>query len=94
MKLIHLLTIEKQQKKHSYEEQKKLKSLNNKLSKVEAKINALEKEIKEIDVALEVNYDETISEENFFDKYQQKKDDLEQLMMEWEEVQETIDNFS
>ncbi|MFD0964292.1 ABC-F family ATP-binding cassette domain-containing protein [Pseudofulvibacter geojedonensis] len=84
----------KSEKKQSYEDQKKLKSLNNKLSKVEAKINALEKEIKNIDVELEINYEATIAEENFFDKYQHKKDDLEQLMEEWEAVQEEIDNFS
>jgi len=84
----------KSDKKQSYEDQKKLKGLNNKLSKVEAAINALEKDIKNIDVELEINYEATIAKENFFDKYQQKKDDLEQLMIDWENVQEEIDNFS
>lgn len=81
-------------KKQSYEEQKKLKGLNNKLSKIEAKINALEREIKEIDVELAVNYEVTIAQESFFDNYQQKKDDLDQLMLDWETLQEEIDALS
>lgn len=81
-------------KKQSYEEQKKLKGLNNKLSKIEAKINALEREVKEIDVELAVNYEVTIAQDNFFDKYQQKKDDLDQLMLDWETLQEEIDLLS
>ena len=72
--------------KLSYEAQKKVKSLKNKLSKVEASISQLEKEIKEIDVELEVNYDATVSNPNFFNMYQEKKDTLEQLMEDWETV--------
>ncbi|MFK2819580.1 ATP-binding cassette domain-containing protein [Flavobacteriaceae sp. LMIT009] len=80
--------------KHSYEEQKKLKSLNNKLSKVESQINQLEKEIKEIDVELETNYEATVSDPSFFDQYQQKKDNLQQLMTSWEEIQLEIEEFN
>ena len=49
----------------SYEEQKKLKSLNNRLSNVESKINQLEKSIKETDVELATNYDEVVSNPEF-----------------------------
>lgn len=80
--------------KHSYEEQKKLKSLNNKLSKVESQINQLEKEIKEIDVELETNYEATVSDPSFFDQYQQKKDNLQELMTSWEEIQLEIEEFN
>ncbi|MEL6811293.1 MAG: ATP-binding cassette domain-containing protein [Bacteroidota bacterium] len=73
--------------KQSYERQKKQKSLQNKLSKTEAAINKLEKEIKEIDVELSINYDETIAKPNFFDHYQKKKLELERLMEQWEEIQ-------
>jgi len=52
--------------KQSYQDQKKLKSLNNKLSKVEYEINQLEKNIKEIDFELETNYDATVADPNFF----------------------------
>ena len=76
----------KDSNKKSYEKQKKLKSLNNKLSNTEAKINQLEKEIKEIDIDLATNYDEVVNQPNFFDKYQQKKDQLAQLMEDWEAI--------
>jgi len=80
--------------KKSYEDQKKLKSLNNKLSNIEAKINQLEKEIKNDDVALATNYDETVSDPKFFDRYQSKKTILDQLMSEWETIQEQIENLN
>lgn len=80
--------------KQSYQEQKQLKSLNNKLSKIESKITESEKELKEIDVELETNYDQTVADPNFFDKYQKKKEALQQLMLEWEVIQEKIDNLS
>lgn len=78
--------------KDSYEAQKKLKSLNNKLSNIESKINQLEKDINEADVELATNYDEVVSDPNFFDNYNAKKEQLERLMTEWEVVQETIDS--
>lgn len=84
----------KADKKQSYEEQKKIKALNNKLSKIEATINKLERELKEIDVALAVNYDETIAEPDFFNKYQSKKDKLSELMEQWETIQEEVDELS
>ncbi|RZN82382.1 MAG: ABC transporter ATP-binding protein [Winogradskyella sp.] len=80
--------------KQSYEEQKKIKSLNNKLSNIESKINELEKSVKEDDMALATNYDETAANPQFFDTYQNKKQKLEQLMEDWETVQEAIDNLS
>ncbi len=79
--------------KQSYEDQKKLKSLNNKLSNVESKINQLEKEIKEIDVELETNYDAVVSDPKFFDNYQAKKNELEDCMEKWEAIQLEIDDL-
>ena len=83
-----------QNNKQSYIEQKQLKSLNNKLSKIESKITQSERELKEIDVELETNYDQTVADPDFFTVYQNKKDALQQLMQEWEEIQEAIDNLS
>lgn len=80
--------------KEDYQNQKKQKSLTNKLSKTEAAISKLEKEIKEIDVELAVNYDKTVSETGFFDNYQAKKDKLTQLMQEWEDVTMKLENFA
>ena len=79
-------SVAKVDNKQSYKDQKKLKSLNNKLSKVESKITELEKKIKEIDVELQTNYDTTVSDPTFFDKYQEKKNLLNTLMEEWEVI--------
>lgn len=73
--------------KTSYADQKKQKSLKNRLSKVEAEISKLEKEIEKIDVELEMNYDETIKQKNFFNQYNQKKERLSKLMEDWESIQ-------
>ncbi|SFU51148.1 ATP-binding cassette, subfamily F, member 3 [Pustulibacterium marinum] len=78
----------------SYEAQKKIKSLQNRLSKTERQITDLENEIATIDVDMAANYDEVIARPNFFDSYQKKKDDLEQLMLQWEEIQEEIEKAS
>ncbi len=80
--------------KQSYEHQKKIKSLTNKLSKIEASINKLEREIKAIDVELSINYDETIAIPNFFDDYQKKKTELEKLMEDWEAITMEIESIS
>ena len=91
------VVVEKENKsssKENYQNQKRLKSLNNKLSKTEASITKLEKEIKEIDFELSINYDETIAQPNFFDHYQQKKKDLEKLMKDWEFITEEIDSIN
>ncbi|MEY8848125.1 ABC-F family ATP-binding cassette domain-containing protein [Psychroserpens sp. XS_ASV72] len=83
----------KQSNKQSYEDQKKLKSLKNKLSNIESQINSLEKDIKNDDVELATNYDATVADTSFFDRYQKKKDTLDQLMGEWEEIQHEIETF-
>jgi len=83
----------KVKKQQSYEGQKKIKSLNNKLSNVESKINQLERDIKAIDVELEINYEEVSSKPNFFDEYQKMKTDLQALMSKWEGIQLEIEQF-
>ncbi|MFC0604596.1 ABC-F family ATP-binding cassette domain-containing protein [Winogradskyella pulchriflava] len=84
----------KESNKQSYEDQKKVKSLNNKLSNIEAKINQLEKDIKADDVKLATDYDKTASDPKFFDAYQDKKKKLEKLMADWETVQFELDEIS
>jgi ATP-binding cassette subfamily F protein 3 len=75
-------------KNDGYEAQKKSRSDGQKIIKVEKQIERLEKEIKALDVELEINYEETIAQPNFFDAYQEKKKKLEGLMKEWEELQD------
>ncbi|NBC56942.1 MAG: ATP-binding cassette domain-containing protein [Bacteroidetes bacterium] len=83
----------KSSKPNDYQRQKKYKSLCNKLSKVESKITQHEKEIKSIDEKLAYDYDKTIAEDNFFDKYNTKKNNLDKLMKEWEQIQSQIDEL-
>ena len=78
--------VKTEKQSNSFKDQKKLKSLKNKLSSVESKISTLEKEISEIDHNLLMDYDTTIAKPNFFDSYQGKKDSLEDLMSQWEEI--------
>ena len=94
--LVDLERVEKEVKKkptggeNDYQQQKRLKSLKNKQSKLEAKIADLEKEIKVIDFELEINYDATIAQPNFFDDYTQKKDRLTAVMEDWEKTTEEL----
>ena len=73
-----------------YQLQKKVKGLQNKQSKLERIIADLEKEIKAIDLELEINYEATIAQENFFESYHQKKELLQEKMLAWEEVVESL----
>ena len=84
----------KSDNKRSYEKQKKIKSLQNRLSKLEAGIAALEKDIKVIDFELQINYEATVAAPNFFDAYQVKKTELESLMLQWESLTETIEQYN
>ncbi len=76
----------------SYEDQKKNKSLQNRLSKIESQIKQLEEDIRKDDKALESNYDKHIEDANFFTAYNRKKADLDKLLSEWENVQLEIEN--
>ncbi len=67
-----------------YKAQKKLKSLKNRLSGVEKRVQELETQLADIDHQLLLNYDQTIAEDGFFDRYQGLKDQLEELMEQWE----------
>ena len=71
---------------NSFEDQKLLKSLKNKLSNLEGDIASLEKELSEIDHDLLMDYDKTIAKPHFFDTYQKKKKHLEVLMKNWEKL--------
>jgi ATP-binding cassette subfamily F protein 3 len=82
----------KESNKASYEEQKKGKALQNKLSKVESQIKQLERDIQQDDKMLASNYDKHIEDAKFFMAYNKKKAELDKLLLDWEMVQEEIDN--
>jgi ATP-binding cassette subfamily F protein 3 len=75
----------------SFQDQKALKSLQNKLSNLEAKISDLETAILKQDKSLEENYDKTASDPSFFNTYQDNKKQLQKFMKEWETVSLEID---
>jgi len=80
-------------KNFSFEEQKAQKATQNRLSKVESLIQQLEKDIQHDDKELASNYDKHIENANFFMAYNKKKEELEQLLEEWEVVQGEIDSM-
>lgn len=75
----------------SYEKQKEQRGAQQKVANLEKQIARLEKEIKDIDFDLEVEYEKTISQPNFFNKYQAKKKELEVLMEQWEVLQLSLE---
>ncbi|OBX23004.1 ATP-binding cassette subfamily F protein 3 [Gelidibacter algens] len=84
----------KETNKQTYEDQKKFKSLNNRLSNIEAKISQHEKDIKSMDVSLASDYDKTAADPKFFDRYKGKKSKLANLMTEWETIHEDLEQIS
>jgi ATP-binding cassette subfamily F protein 3 len=74
-------------------QEKELKKLNNKLSKIETEIADLEKEITKVDLELANNYDAVSARPNFFEKYKVKKARLDTLMGEWENIEAKISSF-
>ncbi|AUX19027.1 ABC-F family ATP-binding cassette domain-containing protein [Flavobacterium columnare] len=76
-----------QTKNLSYEEQKAKKALQNKLSKIESQIQELEKKIQKEDLALAENYEKLSKDTSFFAAYENKKKELDKLMIDWENIQ-------
>jgi ATP-binding cassette subfamily F protein 3 len=76
------------------DQEKELRKLKNKRSKIETQISDLETAITKIDLAMAENYDEVSSQPNFFENYKAKKAQLESLMSDWEIVEEELEKFS
>ena len=75
------------EKRNLYEKHKEIRGTQQKILKIENQITNLEKEIKQIDLKLEIDYEVTIREPNFFDLYQAKKRDLDNLIEKWAKLQ-------
>jgi len=80
--------------KASFSDQKEMKRLKNKLSKTEAEITKLEKELKTKDKQLANNYEETVTKPDFLTNYNKAKKKLGRLMEEWEEIQLEIEQIT
>jgi ATP-binding cassette, subfamily F, member 3 len=63
------------------------------LGSVEQEIARLEKEISRSDHDLLMNYDTTIAQPHFFDRYQKKKKELEKLMTSWESITSDLETL-
>lgn len=75
----------------SYQDQKKNKTLQNKLSKIEGQIQQLEADIQKDDRRLAADYEKLMADASFFTAYENKKKELDKLMEEWELVQEEME---
>jgi ATP-binding cassette subfamily F protein 3 len=75
----------------SYEDQKKNKTLQNKLSKIEGQIQQLEGDIQKDDRRLAEDYEKLMADASFFAAYENKKKELDALMEEWEMLQGEIE---
>jgi ATP-binding cassette subfamily F protein 3 len=76
----------------NFQDQKKNKPLQNKLSKIEGQIQQLESEIQKDDRVLAEHPERLVGDASFFEAYEKKKRELDARMAEWEQVQEEIDN--
>lgn len=83
----------KEEYQRSKEEEKEYKKLQNRLSNIESEIADLEREIKKLDLELAKNYEEVSNRPNFFENYKAKKAKVDQLMEEWESVEEKVAAF-
>lgn len=89
-KKVAVKTESKKEQVLSYEDQKKQKALQNRLSKVEAEISSMERKIEKDDARLAVDYEKLMEDATFFKEYEKKKSKLDQLMEEWEVLHEEI----
>ncbi len=77
----------------SYADQKKLKTLSNKLGSIEKRITELEEAIAAKDKELLERYEELVKTSGYMDRYQELKAELETKMQEWESISDQIESF-
>lgn len=69
---------------------KNLKKIKNQINKIENQIDKLESEIAVMDIQLVKNSEIVIKNPNFFNEYQDKKDQINELMNQWTILQSEI----
>ncbi len=79
--------------KEKHLDQKQKKKLQNKLSKIEAEISRLENELIHDDAEISENFSALQEDHAFFEKYQAKKERVDELMEEWQEVQQVLESL-
>ena len=78
----------------SYADQKKLKTLKNKLGSIEKRITELEESIATKDGELLERYEELVKTPGYMDRYQELKAELEMKMEEWGSISDQIESFN
>ncbi|GIM52798.1 glycosyl transferase family 2 [Capnocytophaga cynodegmi] len=73
--------VEKKEKL-SFEQQKQQKTIQNKINKIENLITDIEKELEQMNFQM----GQEVQSDDFYKKYDLKKNELEKLMQEWEEL--------
>ncbi len=75
--------------------EKDIRKAENRVKKLEGEVEDLEKELAEWDDKLQdpVQFQELSKEPDFYRKYEARKQDLETLMLEWEEWQEKLEQL-
>lgn len=86
------MNLDASENKNGFKDLKQRKQFQNKLTKVESEISKLEKELALDDSKISENFEKLKTDENFFKVYQLKKDKLDVLMEEWEEIQEKMES--
>ena len=82
---------QKKMDKDSYKNMKKINSLNTKIKRVETEIIELEEKIKKNNLDLELN--QTNHDENFFEEYQSRKNQLASTISKWEDLQKQLEKI-
>jgi len=85
---------EKPSNEMSYADQKKLKTLSNKLGSIEKRITELEEAIAAKDHELLERYEELVKTSGYMDRYQELKAELETKMEEWGSISDQIESFN
>jgi ATP-binding cassette subfamily F protein 3 len=80
--------VQEPQKPVDYQQQKQLKNVQNRLKSVEREIADYEQKISDADQKLLLNYDQTVADPKFLDRYNEMKRSLEQAMQRWEAITE------
>ncbi len=86
-------TTKKEAHRLSKAQESALKKLKNKLSKIETQMSDLEAEIKKADTALAADYAAVSAAPNFFEDYNAKKQQVDALLEEWEQVEQEVASF-
>lgn len=84
-------TQKKSESEVSFQQQKKKKSLTNKLSQVERDIQLLEAQIEQLDKDLAQDPEFLSTQEDFYKNYALQKSKLESLMVRWEELSSALE---